>query len=84
MSFFMLASISAWVSPPDTMPSFGGSLHLAFDILLDTWASDSGLSVDTAFSCSLRVEFDCTQTDSVFLPKKGLLPFVVSNINMIQ
>ena len=50
MSFFMLASISAWVSPPDTMPSFGGLLHLGHEILLDTWASVSGLSVDTALA----------------------------------
>ena len=43
----MLASISAWVSPPDTMPTFGGSLRLGYEILLDTWVSDSGLPVDT-------------------------------------
>ena len=48
MSFFMLASISAWVSPPDTMPFGGDSLRLGYEILLDTWASDSGLSGDTA------------------------------------
>ena len=44
----MLAPISTWVSPPDTRPSSGGSLRLGYEILLDTWASDSGLSGDTA------------------------------------
>ena len=48
MSFFMLASISAWVSLPDTMPFCRDSLRLGYEILLDTWASDSGLSGDTA------------------------------------
>ena len=43
----MLASISAWVPPPDMMPSFGDLLSLACEILLDAWASDSGLSADT-------------------------------------
>ena len=43
----MWASISAWVSLPDTMPFCGDSLRLGHEILLDTWASDSGLSGDT-------------------------------------
>ena len=44
---FMLAFISAWVTPPDTMLSCGGLRQLGYEILLDTWASDSSLSEDT-------------------------------------
>ena len=48
MSFFMLASISVWVSLPDTMPSSGGLLSLGYEIFLDARASDLGLAGDTA------------------------------------
>ena len=44
----MLASISARVSPPDTMPFCRDSLRLGYEILLDTCTSDLGLSGDTA------------------------------------